>query len=214
MGMSLLNAVAALLLGTTFLVVAGRRLASSVRLVAFQSLLIALFTALAGLATGDRGMIFAAMLVLVVKALAVPSFLFRIIRRIGADRQAELTVNTTWSLILSGGVAMVAYRAASRLATDDLLTRAILPVALAMLMTGLFVMISRRTALMQVVGLLVLENGLFLTALAMTEGMPLLVELGISFDLLVAGIVLGVLVYRIHDTFESIDVNRLRSLRG
>lgn len=214
MGMPLLNAVAALLLGTTFLLVAGRRLGSSVRLVAFQSLLIALLTALAGLATGDRGMILAALLVLAVKALTVPSFLFRIIRRIGADRQAELAVNTTWSLILSGGMAMVAYRAAARLATDDLLTRAILPVALTMLMTGLFVMISRRTALMQVVGLLVLENGLFLTALAMTEGMPLLVELGISFDLLVAGIILGVLVYRIHDTFDSIDVNHLRTLRG
>ena len=75
-------------------------------------------------------------------------------------------------------------------------------------------MISRRKAFMQVLALLCLENGLFLAAISLTYGMPLIVELGIFFDLLVAVMVLGILVYRIQETFDSMDVSRLSRLRG
>jgi hydrogenase-4 component E len=75
-------------------------------------------------------------------------------------------------------------------------------------------MISRRKAIMQVLALLCLENGLFLAAISLTYGMPLIVELGIFFDLLVAVMVLGILVYRIQETFDSMDVTKLSRLRG
>ena len=78
---------------------------------------------------------------------------------------------------------------------------------------GFFVMVNRRKALTQVLGLLSLENGLFLAAISLTYGMPLVVEIGIFFDVLVAVMVLGILVFRIGETFDSMDVSKLRKLR-
>ena len=75
-------------------------------------------------------------------------------------------------------------------------------------------MINRRKALTQVLGLLSLENGLLLAAISLTYGMPLIVEVGILFDVLVAGLLLAILIYRISETFDSIDVARLSRLRG
>jgi hydrogenase-4 component E len=76
-------------------------------------------------------------------------------------------------------------------------------------------MINRRTAITQVLALLCAENGLFLAAIALTTyGMPLVVELGIFFDLFIAVLILGILVYRIRESFASIDVERLNLLKG
>jgi hydrogenase-4 component E len=75
-------------------------------------------------------------------------------------------------------------------------------------------MLNRRNALSQVLALLTLENGVFLAAICLTYGMPLIVEIGVFFDVLVAAMVLGILVYRIRETFESMDVSKLRRLRG
>jgi hydrogenase-4 component E len=75
-------------------------------------------------------------------------------------------------------------------------------------------MINRRKALTQVLGLLSLENGMFLAAISLTYGMPLIVELGIFFDVLVAAMILAILVYRIREEFDSMDVSRLSRLRG
>jgi hydrogenase-4 component E len=90
----------------------------------------------------------------------------------------------------------------------------ILAVAIALFLIGFFTIINRRKALAQVLALLSLENGLFLAAISLTYGMPLVVEIGVLFDVLVAVMVLGILVYRIRESFESMDVSRLRSLRG
>ena len=89
-----------------------------------------------------------------------------------------------------------------------------LAAATAIVLTGGFLMVSRRKALMQVIGLLVLENGIFLAALTTTFGMPLVIEMGIFFDLLMCVLLMGVFVFRIRETFEHVDVSRLRRLRG
>jgi hydrogenase-4 component E len=82
------------------------------------------------------------------------------------------------------------------------------------MLIGLFLMIGRRKALSQVIGLITMENGVYLAALVATYGLPLAVELGIFFDLLIGTLLMGVFVSRISDSFESIDIDRLRSLRG
>src|SRR5260370_12119947 len=89
-----------------------------------------------------------------------------------------------------------------------------LAVAVSLFLIGFFMMISRRKAIMQVLALLSLENGLFLAAISLTYGMPLIVELGVFFDLLVPVMVLGILVYRIQETFDSMDVSKLSKLTG
>jgi len=83
-----------------------------------------------------------------------------------------------------------------------------------LILTGAFLMVSQGKAIMQIVGLLVLENGIFLAALATTFGMPLVIEIGVFFDLLMGILIMGVFAFRIRDTFEHLDVTRLRRLRG
>jgi hydrogenase-4 component E len=87
-------------------------------------------------------------------------------------------------------------------------------VAMALFLIGFFLMMNRRKAISQVVALLTAENGLFLAAIALTYGMPLIVEIGIFFDVLVGLMILGILSYRIAETFESMDTSKLRRLRG
>jgi hydrogenase-4 component E len=89
-----------------------------------------------------------------------------------------------------------------------------LAVAISLFLIGFFTMINRRKALSQVLGLLSLENGVFLATISLTYGVPLMVEIGIFFDVLVGVMVLGILIFRIRETFESMDVSRLRRLRG
>ncbi len=87
-------------------------------------------------------------------------------------------------------------------------------VAFFMVLTGLFLMISRITALAQVVGLLVMENGLFLLASTVSGGMPFFVETAIFFDVFVSVLIMGFFVYRINKLFTHIDVNKLSRLKG
>jgi hydrogenase-4 component E len=89
----------------------------------------------------------------------------------------------------------------------------VLPVSISIMLIGLFIMTSRRKAITQIIGLLTMENGVFLSGLSITSGMPMIVELGIFFDILVAALILGVFVFRINRTFETIDIDTLRRLR-
>jgi hydrogenase-4 component E len=89
-----------------------------------------------------------------------------------------------------------------------------LAIAIALLLTGFFLMIIRRKALTQVLALLTIENGVMLAAIALTTyGMPLVVEIGIFFDVVIAVMVLGILVSRIRKTFSSMDVSKLNQLK-
>ena len=94
------------------------------------------------------------------------------------------------------------------------MTHHLVGVALSMLLIGLFLMVTRKKAVTQILALLTVENAVFLVALGVTSGMPLVVELGISFDVMLAVLVLGILVHRIVDRFESMDVSRLSKLKG
>ena len=92
-------------------------------------------------------------------------------------------------------------------------TRGGIPLALATVFVGLLIIVSRRSALTQIVGFLVLENGIALLAILATFGVPLIVELGVFLDVLLGVLVMQVFVYRIRETFDTIDVDRLKELR-
>jgi len=163
----------------------------------------------------------AALLILVVKALALPVLLERLVERIEIRKEIEPLINIPLSVFISGGLTLVAYVVAESFYQPDLPVNAAsslghntLAVAISLFLIGFFTMLNRRKALTQVLGLLTLENGLFLAAISLTYGMPLIVEIGVFFDVLVAAMVLGILVYRIRETFDSMDVSKLRRLRG
>ena len=96
---------------------------------------------------------------------------------------------------------------------SDLPTRGGLPLAMGLVFVGLFVVITRKNALAQIVGFLVMENGIALLAVLATFGIPIIVELGVFLDVLMGFLVMQVFVYHIHSTFESIDVDQLNELK-
>ena len=162
----------------------------------------------------------AALLTLALKTVLVPIVLERLVRKIGIAHEVAPLINVPLSLVIAGGLTTVGYLVAQSLHRPEVtaspggLGRNTLAVAVSLFLIGFYMMISRRKALMQVLALLSLENGLFLAAISLTYGVPMIVELGILFDLVVAVMVLGILVYRIQETFDSMDVSKLSRLRG
>ena len=125
------------------------------------------------------------------------------------------TVVIPSSLLICLGLTVIGYRVSTGLADGgDGANHHVIGVSLSMLLMGLFMMVTRRKAVTQILALLTVENAVFLVALGATSGMPLIVELGISFDVILAVLVLGILVHRIAERFESMDVSRLSKLKG
>lgn len=155
-----------------------------------------------------------AALVLAVKVVAIPYALLRIVRDLKAPQDVTSSTTASQSVFIMAGLILLSFFAVQPYAKTLRVDEDMLAAAVALLLTGAFLMVSRKKALMQVIGLLVLENGIFLAALTTTFGMPLVIEIGIFFDLLMGVLMMGLFVFRIRDTFEHLDVSKLRRLRG
>jgi hydrogenase-4 component E len=139
----------------------------------------------------------------------------RQVRRIGITQEVEPLLNAPLSMLLCGGLTLLGYVVARPFTALERLGNNTLGIAMALVLTGFFLMFNRRKAITQVLALLTVENGVMLAAVALTTyGMPLVVELGIFFDVLIAVMVLGLLVYRIRETFASMDTSKLNQLKG
>ena len=206
---------AAGMLVSVYLMVGQRALVVAIRLYGVQSLLLGVVGVATGLADHRPHLFVTAALTVVLKAVVIPLFLLRVIDRVGIRREIEPFVNVPASLLLCLGLTVVGYRVSLGMAgASQGVPHQVVGVALSMVLMGLFLMVTRRKALTQILALLTIENAVFLVAVGATSGMPLIVELGISFDVILAVMVLGVLVNRIVDRFESMDTGRLSNLRG
>jgi len=212
---TMVDALAIALLATGLLSVAARRLGTAIWLLVAQSLVLATTAGAIAAATGASHVYAAAALTVLVKVIAIPTVLFRVLRAVQVRREVGLALSTRAALLVAIGGVLVAYRAAGSLDLPGAVpSRHALPVALALMLIGLGLMIARRKALSQVAGLITMENGVYLAALVATYGLPLAVELGVFFDLLVGVLLLGVFAYRINQTFDTINTDRLRALKG
>jgi hydrogenase-4 component E len=155
-----------------------------------------------------------ATLVFVIKVLAIPYALFRIVERLNVRRDVQASLTSAQSVFLAAGLILLSFFAVQPYARELGVNENMLAASVALVLTGAFLMVSRKKALMQVIGLLVLENGIFLAALTTTFGMPLVIEIGVFFDLLMGVFLMGLFVFRIRDTFDHMDVSKLRRLRG
>jgi len=206
---------AAGMLVSVYLMVGQRALVVAIRLYGLQSLLLGAVGVAMGLADHRPHLLVTAALTVALKAALIPWFLLRVIDRVGIRREIEPFVNVPASLLLCLGLTVVGYRVSLGMAgAREGVPHQVVGVALSMVLMGLFLMVTRRKALTQILALLTIENAVFLVAVGATSGMPLIVELGISFDVILAVLVLGVLVNRIVDRFESMDTSRLSNLRG
>jgi hydrogenase-4 component E len=205
---------AAFLLMTVLLMAAAKRISTCIAIFAVQcSIITAEILAIAYVQHSSEALA-VALLVFVTKVVAIPSALIWIVREIKIAREVQSSTTPAQSLFIAAGLILLAFFAVQPYARTLRVDENMLAASIALVLTGAFVMVSRRKALMQVVGLLVLENGIFLAALITTFGMPLIIEIGIAFDLLMGVFLMGLFVFRIRDTFEHLDVSKLRRLRG
>ena len=206
---------AAGMLVTAYLMVGQKSLFTTIRLYAAQSLLLAIVAAAKAIGDDHAQLFVMAAMTLVLKGFAIPLFLMRVVDRIGIHREIEPFLNVPTSLLACLGLTVIGYRVSTGFAEATVgVTHHVVGVGLSTMMIGLFLMVTRKKAITQILALLTLENAIFLIALGITAGMPLVVELGIFFDVIVAVLVLGVLVRRIVERFESMDVSRLSKLKG
>lgn len=214
MYVQLLDLVCGGVLLTTVLALWRRELAAIVRLLVAQGVLIAALAALLGVRESSGELYLAALGVLVLKAFVLPAVLRRVLAESGEARETEPLVNVTASLLAAALLTLLAYWLSGPLVAlaPSPATRA-LPVGLAVLLMGFFMLVTRRRALSQVVGFLLLDNGIATTAFLATSGVPLVVELGVSLDVLLVVLVLQIVVARMRLTFGRTDLDELRELR-
>lgn len=179
-----------------------------------QTALLAIVTILHGTTLMNPDSIFAiSVAIVVLKSIGIPYFLNRIITRIDVKNDpgtlVPIPMTMHASLILFGLAHVLATSLPKSLATNMGDASA----AIGLLLIGILFMLTRRTAVSQVLGFLTMENGIFLFALTQTKGMPMLVEMGVFLDVLVGVMIAGLFIFRIQKSFEHIDVTQLTGLR-
>jgi hydrogenase-4 component E len=155
-----------------------------------------------------------AAIALAFKAIIIPLTLHRIIQRLGIHREIETVVGIGLTMLAGMGLVALSMVVMLRVTPDaDPLAREDLAFALAVVLLGLLLMVTRRNAVSQVVGFMSLENGLVLAATG-AKGMPLVVEISVAFSILIAFIVIGIFLFRIRERFDTVDVHVLERYRG
>ena len=210
----IVNLLSFVALGLTILLIVQARLERQVRVFGLQSFVLALLSTLIALYTGSLQLLSVGIALLVVKVLIIPRVLNRAVAKIGIVRVAAPYLGAVPTLIICALLTIVAfYVMAPIAASNPLPTGDAMPLAFAGVLIGFFIMVNRRRAVTQILGFLVLENGIFLFALLATYGVPFIVEMGVFLDVLVAVLIMEVFVYHIKDNFDSIDVGELGKLK-
>jgi hydrogenase-4 component E len=150
---------------------------------------------------------------LIVKSIVLPAFLQRAIREASVRREVEPLIGFTASLCLGAVALALSFAVAQRLPLPESQTALLVPVALATVIVGLIVLTTRNKALTQVVGYLILENGIYVFGLSQAERVPFLVELGVLLDVFVGVFIMGIVVFHINREFDSLSSARLTELK-
>ena len=212
--LQLLNTCAALLLLVSFAMLSQRRIVSLVNLLALQGALLCVATLLLAWRTGQQHLYLSAALTLALKVVGLPWLLHRLIRRLEVYWDTEPLLDMPRTMLIGLVTVVFAFGLAQPIAElASTATRNAIGIAVAVILLAFITMITRRKAMSQVVGFLSMENGLFFGAMSATYGMPMVVELGVALDILVAMLVLGVFFFQIREQFDSLDLHHLESLR-
>lgn len=205
-----------LILVTPFLVIGSRRLVFCVKVIAFQAVLLTSLSLVIAFFTRQSEIYMVAGLTFIVKVLLIPSLLYWVIRKVNVKKDIAMDfIGTKFSLIAAGTLVILSFVITPQtLNPSNSMFDNVLPVAISLLFLGLFEIITRKQALMQVIGILMMENGLYLVGVGTTHGMPLVVELGVFLDVLIGALIMGVLTFKINKIFDSIDTNQLKNLKG
>lgn len=210
----LLKVLAAGLLLISFAMLSRRRTQRLITLFAWQGAILFASTCIVAHSSGLTELYYSAALTLIVKVIALPWILHRLIQRLGAQWDSETLVNIPTTMLVGLALVIFAFGLAQPISMlGTTITRHTLGIALAVILLSFLMMITRRKAVTQVIGFLAMENGLFFAATSATYGMPMVIELGIALDLLVGVFILGIFFFQIREQFDSLDLHHLEALK-
>ena len=209
-----INLFAAILLILAFAMITQRRILNLVHLFTAQGLALAAATLDVGYLTSQPHLYASAAATFLLKVVLLPALLHRLINRLQVRWDVEPLLNAPLTMLLGIVLVVFAFHLATPIAAlSSSVARSTLGIALASVLLSFLMMITRARAVAQVIGFLSMENSLLFAATAATNGMPMLVELGIAVDVLMGFLILGVFLFQIREQFDSLDTRHLERLR-
>ena len=206
--------LAAFVLLTAFGMLVQKRIYSLIHLFAWQGLMLSINTALVGYVANKHHLYISSLLTLSLKVFLLPYILHVLVVRLRIRREVETLVNIPMTMLIGLALVIFSYHLMAPVRElSSLITKSTLAVALATVMIGLLMMITRKHAVTQIIGFLAMENGLFLAATSATYGMPLVVELGVALDVLIAAFIFGIFFFHINTAFDSLNVEQMARLK-
>ncbi|MCX5680298.1 MAG: hypothetical protein NTZ95_06600 [Candidatus Omnitrophica bacterium] len=210
-----LNIILIGFLAATFLMVVAKRITALIRTFRTQSIFLFLYTLYMGLGQRRLELFIICGLVLALKVVVVPLVLLRIMRRINVEEDLGLLINPQLSLVIAVIFAYFSYLFAhTAMGLPHSPASVAFIASITAVCIGFFLMVSRMKALGQVIGLLVMENAIFLAASVIAGGMPFFVEIAFFFDIFIFVVIVEVFVYKVNRLFTHIDTSKMQSLKG
>lgn len=209
-----INLFAAVLLIVSFAMISQRRVGRLIHLYTLQGATLVTATVVVAYLTDQQHLYYSAGLTLLLKVVLIPMLLHRVVDRLNVRWDVETLINIPTTMLIGIVLVVFAFNLALPIAElSSSIARGTLGIALACLLLSFMMMITRAKAVPQVIGFLSMENSLFFAAAAATSGMPMVVELGIAFDVLVGILILGVFMFQIREQFDSLDIRHLEKLK-
>ncbi|MEO8599816.1 MAG: formate hydrogenlyase [bacterium] len=210
----ILNLLAATLLLLTFAMLSQRRILSLIYLFTLHGATLVASALVVAYATNDPHLYYSAGLTFVLKVVFIPWVLHKLILRLNVKWDVEPLINVPATMLIGIVLVIIAFNLALPVAQlSSSIARGTLGIALACILLAFMMMITRSRAVPQVIGFLAMENGLFFAATAATNGMPMIVELGIALDVLVGILILGIFMFQIREQFDNLDIHNLEKLK-
>ena len=214
MATRLIDDLGALLLVTMLIILASGQLFRAIYAVAAQAVFLGIAGAVLAAATGNVDLWVIAGITIVIKAVALPWLLIWVVKRIQMCREIEPVIPISVTLAFAAAIVMLSFHLSASLGpVRQAVTGNALPVGIALTLLGVLVMASRKKALTQMVVLFASENGIFFVAMAVSQGMPLIIEIGVILDVVLGALVMGIMVLRVRSTVDT-DIADLETLKG
>jgi len=214
-----LDILSVLILLSSIVLVSHKRINSYIKTFRIQSSLIALAWGIMGwkslMVEGSFDILVVCVIIVLLKVIFIPRLLHRTYGSVEYKVEKDFFLNIPLLIIICCGLVVFVYFSVSNISglNEDHINLQVVN-SFSVILIGLFFMISRKWALGQMIGFLVIENGIFVTAMFSTHGMPFIVDIGIFIDMITAILIMGIMVMQINKKFESININKLKNLKG
>ncbi len=208
------NLCAAIMLLLGFAMLAQRRILSLINLFMLQGMVLFASTLIVAYGTRQSHLYWSAALTLILKVVALPWILHRLIRKLSVKWDVETMINIPTTMLVGIVLVVIAFNVAQPIShLSGTIMRATIGIALACILLSFLMMITRSKAVPQVIAFLAMENGLFFAATSATYGMPMVVELGIALDVMVGMVIFGVFFFQIRQQFDSLDIRNMERIK-